>query len=213
MTERVPRWQQREKIRARGGRRLSGENAGRWRPGRDADDGCLTGHPMLFDVLPAFELLRMPEGGGYPVGFIELAARLMGCSSDLDAIVHLCSGSIAARRSFDLREASAAAVRADVRELPIASSSVRWVMADPPYDRDYAEELWGTGKQYPTPAVLLREISRILVPGGRAAFLHQLVPGMPVGLKRIALYGVTTGIGYRIRALSIVERIDESELQ
>lgn len=172
----------------------------------------MTGHPTLFGLTePAFELGRMPEGGGYPVGFVELAARLMGCD-DLADVVHLCSGSIRARRTFDLREASAAAVRADVRELPIRSGAARWVMADPPYDQEYAEVLWGMGKQYPTPTVLLREIGRILAPGGRAAFLHHVVPTLPPGMRRVGTWGVTTGTGYRIRALTIGERSGASSL-
>lgn len=199
-----PRWVQRERIRARGGRRRSGANAGAWRDGR-VDDGCVSGHPALFDATPAFELARMPEGGGYPLGFVELAGRLMGCD-DLAGVVHLCSGSVRATRTFDLRAGAGAAVRADVRELPIRSSSVRWVMADPPYDQDYAEALWSMGKAYPTPMVLLREVGRILAPGGRCAFLHHLVPALPPTLTRLGTYGVTTGPGYRIRALSIVER-------
>src|SRR5206468_3545685 len=145
-------------------------------------DGCVSGHPGLFGLTPpAFELGRMPEGGGYPHGFVEVAAKLMGCR-DLGDVVHLCSGSVRARYTFDLRRTSAAAVVADVRELPIRTSSVRWVMADPPYDQEYAEALWSMGKQYPTPTVLLREIGRILRPGGRAAFLHHLVPTLPDGM-------------------------------
>lgn len=210
--DRVPRWKQREAIRARGGRLRSGHDASAWRIERASDDGCVTGHPALFGLTPpAFELGRMPEGGGYPIGFVELAAKLMGCY-ELSDVVHLCSGSIRARRTFDLRPTSAAAVVADVRELPIRSGSVRWVMVDPPYDQDYAEVLWGMGKQYPTPAVVLREACRILVPGGRVAFLHHVVPTLPEGMARVGTWGVTTGTGYRIRALTIGERTGEASL-
>lgn len=203
--DRIPRWKQREKIRARGGTRLSGATAQKWRAGVEWDGGCVTGHPTLFATVPAYEFERMPEGGGYPEGFIEKTAPLLGCQ-DLGEIVHLCSGSIRGRFTFDLRPTSAAAVMADCRELPIRSSSCRWVMVDPPYDIGYAEALWSMGKQYPTPAVLLREVARILVAGGRAAFLHHLVPELPPELARAGTFGITTGTGYRIRALTIVER-------
>lgn len=203
----MKRGEQREKIRSRGTRRRSAADAGKWRAGRETTDGCSTGHPMLFDVTTAFELGRMPEGGGYPEGFIEQAARLMGLPVDeIGDVVHLCSGSISARFTFDLRDDSAASVRCDVRELPVRTSSVQWVMADPPYDREYAAEIWNMADAYPTPIVLLREACRILRPGGRVAFLHHLMPNMPDGLVRIATHGVTTGPGYRIRALTIAER-------
>lgn len=204
--ERVPRWQQRERIRARSGRRRSAADSSASRVDRDSPDGCVSGHPALFTAAPAFELGRIPEGGGYPHGFIELAARLMGVGDDLADVVHLCSGSVVASRTFDLRPTSAAAVRADVRELPVATASVRWVMADPPYDPEYAEALWGMGKQYPTPTALLREAARILQPHGRIAYLHHVVPPLPPTLRRVGTWGVTTGVGYRIRALTIAER-------
>lgn len=207
----TPRWKQREAIRARGGKRLSGATAQKWRSGVEWDGGCVTGHPTLFGSVPAYEFERMPEGGGYPEGFIEKVAPMLGCQN-LGAIVHLCSGSIRGRFTFDLRPTSAAAVLADCRELPIRSASCRWAMVDPPYEQDYAEALWGMGKQYPTPAVLLREVARILAPGGRAAFLHHLVPALPAELARAGTYGITTGTGYRIRALTVVERVTVGQL-
>lgn len=145
------------------------------------------------------------RGGGYPVGLVELAARLMGCTN-LAGVVHLCSGSVRAARTFDLRPQSSCAAVADVRRLPVRSGAVDWVMVDPPYGPDYAQALWGLGKQYPTPAVILREVARILAPGGAVAFLHHVVPQLPDELERIGTWGVTTGPNYRIRALTIARR-------
>ncbi len=187
---------QREARRARSARSLVGRRAG--------EGGCATGHPAFLDVRPAFELGRMKEGGGYPVGFIQLAARLMGCE-DLGAVVHLCSGSVGARLTFDIRPEVRPAAVADVRWLPLRPGSVQWIMADPPYSAEYAEALWGTGKAYPTTAVLLREARDALRPGGRLALLHQVVPVLPAGLARIGTWGVTTGPGYRIRCLTVAE--------
>lgn len=207
----------------------------------------MTGHPALLASAPAYELERMPEGGGYPVGLIELAARLMDVR-DMTRVVHLCSGSVRAPLAFDWRppwgrlgcpdvttvtpqyrwlerhaelvecphdpphprsSGSSCSVQADARRLPIRDSSVRWVMVDPPYGQDYAEELWGLGKVYPTPAVILRECARILRPGGLVAFLHHVVPALPEALERVGMvHGVTTGPGYRIRALTIARRAD-----
>lgn len=229
----------REKVRARSERKRSGRRA-------ESEDGCVSGHPALYQIVPAFELTRQPEGGGYPVGMVDEMARLMGVTN-LAEVVHLCSGSIRAPRTFDLRcgpgceclthnggikgipKSKAGRLRvaqarrkarevcpvrltrclADVRRLPLRDASVRWIMADPPYDQEYAEEMWRTGKSYPTPTVLLSECARVLRPGGKVALLHHQVPILPPGLERVRLDGVSTGPGYRLRSLTIARRTDQ----
>jgi hypothetical protein len=204
----MPSRAEREMRRARSSRKLVGR--GSVNDGEHDSFGCVTGHPAFSAWHQAFELGRMPEGGGYPEGFIERAAQLMGVD-DLGSIVHLCSGSVRARFTIDLRADVGATVRADVRWLPIRPSSVRFILCDPPYEQDYAEALWGLGKQYPTPAMILREAAIALAPGGRIGFLHHVVPGMPDDLRRIGTWGITTGVGYRIRAFTIAERVLEPE--
>jgi hypothetical protein len=170
-------------------------------------DQVVSGHPVMFgDPRPAVELGRIPEGGGYPIGLIEFAGRMMRVT-DHRKVVHLCSGSVRAPLTFDLRPASGARCIADVRHLPIRAGAVRWVMVDPPYSVEHAEGLWGVGDAYPTGAALFREVERILEPGGMVAYLHFLVPKLPAGLQRTATYGVTIGPGYRIRALTIARRV------
>lgn len=189
----MPTRKAKEARRARGGPRLKSTRNG---------GVCTTGHPALFAIAPAFELGIQPEGGGFPIGLVEYAARLMDCR-DLSRIVHLCSGSVRAPLTFDLRPESEAACLADVRWLPVRPGSVRWIVADPPYGADYAQELWGTGKQYPTPTVLLRECLEALEPGGQVALLHQVIPQMPDGLESLGVWGVYCGTNTRMRALTI----------
>lgn len=193
---------QKEARRAR-----SGQKEGRLR-GRQRDEGgATTGHPALFAMRPALELGRFPEGGGYPVGFVEAAARIMHV--DLAELVHLCSGSVrGGRLTIDVRPDAGADVRADVRWLPLRPGSVSAILADPPYSVDYAEELWGTGKIYPTPTVLLRECAEALAPRGVVGVLHHVMPDAVPGLARVGCWGVTTGPGYRIRAFTVFRRLD-----
>lgn len=175
--------------------------------GRLRDGSPTTGHPALFAMRPALELDPFPEGGGYPIGFVEAAAALMG--ADLHDIVHLCSGSVrGGRLTIDYRRAAGADVVADARWLPLRPGSVRAVLIDPPYSPEYAETLWGTGKVYPTPSVMLRECAEVLAPGGTVGLLHHLTPAAQPGLVRVGCWGVTTGPDYRIRALTIFRRTD-----
>jgi ubiquinone/menaquinone biosynthesis C-methylase UbiE len=80
------------------------------------------------------------------------------------------------------------------------------VLIDPPYSVEYAESLYGT--DYPRPSHLLKEAARVVVPGGRVGILHFLVPFAPKGsgLEFVAVRGVTTGLGYRIRAWTLFAR-------
>lgn len=191
---------------ARRARRAEPRREGR----RGAGDEASTGHPVLFAMRPALHLDPFPSGGGYPVGFVEEAARLMGAR--LEDLVHLCAGSVrGGRLTIDVRPEARPDVVADVRWLPLGPSTVDYFLVDPPYSQGYADDLWGTGSVYPTPTVLLRECAGALRPGGRVGFLHHLVPPLPTGLRQVAVYGVSTGPGYRIRALTIAERLHDDE--
>lgn len=228
----------REAVRARSRVKKAGRRSG-------SEDGCLTGHPVISEVVRAYELGVMPEGGGYPKGFIKLAGELMGVTNHYQ-VLHICSGSVKGRLTLDWRPAegrlgcpeadvhtpmlrwedrrahlvecphdppharlggSPCSVVGDARRLPFRDSSVRWVMADPPYGMDYAEELWRLGKRYPTPIVLLTEAARVLVPGGTVGFLHHVMPDLPKTLEKVGVYGIVTGPGYRIRALTVARKI------
>lgn len=177
------------------------------RRGRDRQGaGERSGHPVLFNMGPVTELAPFPSGGGYPVGFVEAAAKLMGAAPA--EIVHLCSGSVrGGRLTIDVRSDAGADVVADARWLPLGAATVDAILVDPPYDPDYAEALWGLGRVYPAPLVLLRECAHALRPGGRVGMLHHLVPLLPASLRRVGTYGVSTGPGYRIRAFTVAERV------
>ena len=150
--------------------------------------------------------IPFPDGGGYPKKFLELAFSDLGVT-DQNKVLHLCSGSMRSGVRVDIRPEMQPSVVADVRNLPFADASFDWVMADPPYSKEYAENLYGVGAYYPTPAEILREATRVLRVGGRIGLLHFIVPMFRKPLKLLKVRGITTGLGYNIRAFSLFEKL------
>ncbi len=152
-----------------------------------------------------------PDGfnvfGRFPKGFLNhvLRHRWLG-DVRADDILHVCSGTLSdtERWTVDLRRAARSRVLADGTALPFRDASFKAVLLDPPYSDEYAQRLYGT--KNPRPSHLLREASRVVAAGGRIGLLHVAVPFTPPGCWMVNVYGITTGTGYRIRALTIFER-------
>jgi len=176
------------------------------------------GHPVLFGFAPALTFVAHPDGGGYPIGFVEKAYATLNVR-DPQRVLHLCSGSMRQGVRIDVRASMRPSVVADCRKTPFASESFRWIMADPPYAETYAEQLYDTKTRYPKPGEILTEAARLLIPGGRFGILHFLVPHARHGLRLVGVWGVSTGCGYAIRAWSVFEKphaslpLDESEAE
>lgn len=147
--------------------------------------------------------------GQYPAGFITtiLDSGLLG-NVQRDQILHICSGTLTERWTVDLRSAARPAVIADGRALPFRDETFAAVMIDPPYTMEYSRRLYGV--PYPKPAHLLREAARVLQANGRVALLHFFVPFAPAGCKFVNVIGVTTGPGFKIRALTVFEKAQPS---
>jgi hypothetical protein len=164
------------------------------------------GHPVMFGFKPALDFGPFPDGGGYPTTFLKHAYATLECP-DPDLVLHLFSGSMRRGLRIDIRHEMRPSIVADARALPFADESQMWIMADPPYSREYARNLYGTEQVYPTPGSVLKEASRVLMPGGRLGFLHFQVPMSRKPLKLVSVWGITTGAGYAIRAWSVFEKM------
>src|SRR3990167_2119595 len=162
-----------------------------------------SGHPIMYGKpKKAIYFTPFPDGGGYPKGFLEWAFELMGVD-DPEKVLHLCSGSVCSGTTVDIRKEMGAKIVADCRNTGLPDESFDFILADPPYAQDYAENLYGTGKDYPKPGEILKEASRLLKVGGKVGILHFLVPMFRKPLKLLGVWGITTGCGYSIRAWSL----------
>ena len=152
-----------------------------------------------------------PDGfavfGRYPKGFLRhvIALQLLG-DVRRDDILHVCSGTLGPEEKWtvDIRPEARPRVVASGTALPFRDGSFRAVMMDPPYSDEYARNLYRTGM--PRNSWLLREAARVVVPGGRIGILHVAVPFSPPGCWLVKVFGISTGVGFRIRAFTVYER-------
>jgi hypothetical protein len=162
--------------------------------------------------------------GAYPGGFLERARALLGVSID-DAVLHVCSGQVQHYpyrglgrhdQTVDLDPSLNPDFQCDVRkELPIRSpSACSWpaILADPPYTEDDAAHYVPGPDHFPEPRKLLKLCLEYVRPGGRVGILHYEWPRPPekIGrykVKSVALIGVVSGYGNRLRAFSVFEKV------
>ena len=167
------------------------------------------GHPLLFGRGVAQDFGVFPDGGGYPIGFLEHAYEWLGVTNP-DLVLHLCAGSMQRGITVDIRPEMNPDVVCDARATPFDDESFDWIMIDPPYSEEYARNLYGTEKHYPKPGQLMREAGRLLKPGGMVGLLHFQVPMVRKTLKIVEVRGITTGLGYAIRAFTICRKMPDA---
>lgn len=146
--------------------------------------------------------LPAPVFGQYPRALIGKLLPYLKC--DREEILHVCSGALNEGLRVDIRTDARPSVLADGRALPFASGFFKAVLLDPPYTPQYAKELYGV--DYPRPSHLLREAARIAAPCGRIGFVHYLVPVPPPACRFVKAFGLSTGMGFPMRAVTIFEK-------
>ena len=146
--------------------------------------------------------------GMYPAIFIARILPWLRC--DRREVLHVCSGGLPPGEGIrvDIRAEALPDIVADGRNLPLADASQAAVLIDPPYTERYAKELYGTG--YPRPSHLLAEAARVVRPNGRIGFVHYILPNAPPGCRFIKAFGLSTGWGYPMRAVTLYERKQSS---
>ena len=152
-----------------------------------------------------------PDGfavfGRYPKGFLRhvVKLQLLGHVKRND-ILHVCSGTLSESEPWtvDIRPEAKPRVIADGCHLPFRDGVFAAVMLDPPYSDQYARNLYRS--ENPRPSWLLKEAARVVRPNGRIGLLHVAVPFAPDGVRLVKVYGVSCGVGFRIRAFTVWEK-------
>lgn len=153
-----------------------------------------------------------PDGfavfGRFPKGLLRhiLKLQLLG-DVRRDEVLQVCSGTLTERWTVDLRAEARPRVQADGTALPFRDCTFKAVLIDPPYSDAYSRNLYGV--ENPRPSWLLEEACRVVVPGGRIGLLHVVIPFAPhkhARARLVRVWPVSTGVGFRIRALTIYER-------
>lgn len=178
-------------------------------PSSDTSKG--SGHPVLFGFpQPTRDYGPFLDGGGYPHEFLKWAyrtmARVSGRKCDPDKVLHLCSGSMERGVTVDIRPETNPNIVADCRDTGLADESFDFILADPPYSKEYAKNLYGTEASYPAPSHIVREACRLLKPGGCLGLLHFTVPIFKRPMRLVNVFGISTGCGYNIRAWTLLQK-------
>ncbi len=164
---------------------------------------------FLHDDLHTLDELPKAVFGQYSKGLIAKLLPWLRC--ERSQILHVCSGALPPGEGIrvDIRPDAKPDILADGRDLPLADASVDAVLIDPPYTEQYAQDLYGV--EYPRPAHLLREAARVVKPCGRIGFVHYLVPMPAPGTRLVKVMGLSSGLGFSMRAVTIFQR-DQAEL-
>lgn len=171
---------------------------------RPADEGREIRRPVFCFLVE--DLAEEPSGifGMYPAAFIPKILPWMRC--ERRELLHVCSGALPKGEGIriDVRPDARPDHVADGRAMPFEDGSMAAALIDPPYTEHYARHLYGTS--YPRPIDLLREAVRVVRPNGRIALVHYLVPNPPKGAVFVKCFGLSTGFGYPLRAVTIFEK-------
>lgn len=182
------------------------------RPGTNGSWPASSEEPKQPAFCALYEDLAAGEGpqkvfGQYPKWFLAKILPWLRC--ERREILHVCSGSLPPGEGIrvDVRPEAKPDILADGRHLPLPDGWAAAVLIDPPYTRQYAKDLYGV--KYPRPSHLLAEAARVVRPCGRIGFVHYLVPMPPSGCHHVKTFGLSTGFGFQMRALTIFERDQE----
>lgn len=126
--------------------------------------------------------------GCYPMHFERRLPDIL----ESENFVHFFAGMSTSGYRIDLNVSVTPDLVADVHELPLKDNSFDAGMADPPYTREFAADLYGT--EYPKWGEWTRELVRIVKPGGRVAIMHNYIVPRLAGCQMEEIIVILTRI-------------------
>ena len=151
----------------------------------------------------------------YPKYFTILGKGKGRTIIPLKKILHMFSGSVGWGDTTDIRPETGARIVAPYDDLPIPDNTYDMVIADPPYNKGFANEWTTHDKGLPRPKRILVEATRVTKPEGIIAILHIItIPKHPKafkdlgrpGVECIGRHGVLCGSNNAIRLLNVFRK-------
>ena len=130
-------------------------------------------------------------------------------------VLHMFSGSMKWGDTTDIRPETKPTIVAPYNNLPIPGNTYDMVVADPPYNKGFANEWITHDKDLPKPKRILVEATRVTKPGGIIAILHIItIPKHPKafadlgrpGVECIGRHGILCGSNNAIRLLNVFKK-------
>ena len=138
--------------------------------------------------------------GSYPLHFETKFKRLIGFSDYL----HLFSGDAKTGLKVDLKIENRPDVVADCHRLPFRDNSFPGVLADPPYNDDYAQRLYKTPKL--KPSKWIEEAVRVCKQGGIVALYHLYWSKRPNLCSYLGVITIVTRVYHAARIVTVFRK-------
>ena len=127
--------------------------------------------------------------GCYPLGFENRLHNLLKTKN----YIHLFAGKAKTGFRVDIKKELHPDLIADVHDLSmIEDATYHGAMADPPYTKEFAEELYGT--KYPEWSVWTQEMARVVKPNGLIGIMNNYVVPRIVGCQFEGILVIITRI-------------------